>query len=69
MANIRRSSLTTSNAFIVVSSRLAAKHPSSGEPPSHIPNVIPRDEQEQKNRFQKGAQNMDRILCRSERVH
>jgi hypothetical protein len=29
--------LTTSNAFIVVSSLLAATQPSSGEPPSHMP--------------------------------
>ena len=29
--------LTTSRAFIVVSSLLAATQPSSGEPPSHIP--------------------------------
>lgn len=28
---------TTSKALIVVSSRLAAKQPSSGEPPSHKP--------------------------------
>lgn len=32
-----REKLTTSNAFIVVPSLDAAMHPSSAEPPSHIP--------------------------------